>query len=135
MATVAMNLVALSVRLARGRSDRQPKPSLTGCADCRVTTATFPQAMQPVHSAGSPVACDCEQCQAPAKEEDDCKLNRIFGDKPLFPNLKNQKSGPLTYSLGGQLRHRYMNEENRLRPPGGCWYCDGRSPERVFAAS
>lgn len=45
-------------------------------------------------------------------------FNHVAGDTPLLADLKNQKSGPLTYSVGGALRYRFMNEQNRLRPPG-----------------
>ena len=31
--------------------------------------------------------------------------------------LKNQCLGPFTYSIGGAMRYRYLDESNRLRPP------------------
>ena len=46
-------------------------------------------------------------------------FNTFAGDESIFDGLKNQKIGGMTYSVGGELRHRYMNESNRLRPPGG----------------
>ena len=49
-------------------------------------------------------------------------INQFFqgvaGDKPLFPCLKDQNAGGLKYSAGAELRYRYMNEQNRLRPGG-----------------
>lgn len=42
----------------------------------------------------------------------------VAGDESPFKGLKNQKAGDLTYSAGGELRYRHMNEKNRLRPGG-----------------
>lgn len=46
-------------------------------------------------------------------------VDSVAGDDSVFTALKNQQSGDFTYSVGGELRHRFMNEDNRLRPPGG----------------
>jgi hypothetical protein len=46
-------------------------------------------------------------------------FNKVAGDESIFDGLKNKKAGGMTYSVGGELRHRFMNEDNRLRPPGG----------------
>ncbi len=46
-------------------------------------------------------------------------FNELAGDESIFDALKNKKIGGMTYSVGGELRHRFMNEVNRLRPPGG----------------
>ena len=46
-------------------------------------------------------------------------FDSVAGDESIFGQLKNQKVGGMTYSVGGELRHRFMNEDNRLRPPGG----------------
>ncbi len=44
----------------------------------------------------------------------------LFSDEPLLGFLKNQPIGDCwTVSVGGQLRYRYMDESNRLRPTGG----------------
>ena len=54
-------------------------------------------------------------------EEEDClthSLNTIFGDEPLLGFLRDQEVGQFKYSVGGALRHRYMNEKNRIRPGG-----------------
>ena len=67
---------------------------------------------------GADVGCGegCgEGCTA---AESDCCL---FGSEPLLSCLRNRKSGfsdDVTYSVGGELRHRYMDEQNRLRPGG-----------------
>jgi hypothetical protein len=49
-------------------------------------------------------------------------VNKVFdsvaGEKPLFNLPKDKKAGDFTYSVGGELRYRYMNESNRLRSPG-----------------
>ena len=45
-------------------------------------------------------------------------FDSVAGDKPVFPYLKDQKAGGLKYSAGAELRYRYMNEQNRLRPGG-----------------
>lgn len=43
----------------------------------------------------------------------------LFSDEPLLGFLKNQPIGDCwTVSVGGQLRYRYMNEDDRLRPGG-----------------
>jgi hypothetical protein len=45
-------------------------------------------------------------------------FDTVAGDKPLFGFLKDQKTGDLKYSAGAELRYRFMNERNRLRPGG-----------------
>lgn len=40
------------------------------------------------------------------------------GHESLFSCLKDQTCGPLKWSAGGQLRHRFMDERNRFRPGG-----------------
>lgn len=43
----------------------------------------------------------------------------LFGDEPLLGFLKNQPVGDCwTWSVGGELRYRYMDESDRLRPGG-----------------
>ncbi|MDA1018240.1 MAG: alginate export family protein [Planctomycetota bacterium] len=57
-------------------------------------------------------ACLGDVCRA----KDECPL---FGDEPLLGFLKGQPLADCwTYSVGGQLRFRYMDENNRLRPGG-----------------
>lgn len=46
-------------------------------------------------------------------------FDSVAGTDSIFSGLKNQQAGDLKYSVGGELRHRFMNEDNRLRPPGG----------------
>ena len=45
-------------------------------------------------------------------------FSKFGGDEPLLKCLKDQKAGDLTYSAGGEIRYRYMDESNRLRPGG-----------------
>ncbi len=42
----------------------------------------------------------------------------VAGDEPLLKCLKDQKAGDFTWSAGGEVRYRHMNEQNRLRPGG-----------------
>lgn len=46
-------------------------------------------------------------------------FNEFTGEHTIFSDWKDREVGGLKYSVGGQLRHRFMNEDNRLRPPGG----------------
>jgi len=43
---------------------------------------------------------------------------RYWIPNELLPMMKNQQRGGLRSSFGGELRYRFMNESNRLRPPG-----------------
>lgn len=45
-------------------------------------------------------------------------FDSVAGDELLLHDWKNQKVGDFTYSVGGELRYRHMNERNRLRPGG-----------------
>jgi hypothetical protein len=47
-------------------------------------------------------------------------IDAIFGDKPLLNSLRSRDVGiaDLRASVGGELRYRYMDERNRLRPQG-----------------
>ncbi len=61
---------------------------------------------------GSPLPCDSySKCN-----ESWCS-NCLLSDEPLLGGLKNQKWGSWTYSVGGALRYRFIDEKNRLRPP------------------
>ena len=42
----------------------------------------------------------------------------VAGDEPLLKCLKDQKAGDVTWSAGGEVRYRHMDERNRLRPGG-----------------
>lgn len=55
--------------------------------------------------------CDSVHC------DDDGWLSGLFDDTPLLACLKNQEVGCWSYSIGGALRYRYLDESNRLRPP------------------
>ena len=45
-------------------------------------------------------------------------FHSVAGDTPLLQDLRDQQAGGITYSVGGELRYRFMNEKNRLRPGG-----------------
>jgi len=79
----------------------------------------------------APDACAAEGCgETGCGEDTECltcnykvlDLRKFFdgvaGDEPLLKNYKDQKVGDLKYSVGGELRYRYMDERNRLRPGG-----------------
>ena len=64
--------------------------------------------------------CDSERFGSANSElvDLDTLFQSIAGDKPLLKDLKNQNIGDFSYSVGGELRYRHMNERNRLRPGG-----------------
>lgn len=70
----------------------------------------------------SPAACgdSCsETCTDTAcLPESTCCLDSYLCDETCLGGLKNQQTfdDTFTYSMGGELRHRYMDESNRLRP-------------------
>ncbi len=96
----------------------------------RHSANTSNDAFRPTHfqsvlaTAGAP----CASCgdRAPGCGEgcvtpDDCDDCCLCGDTPLLSCLRNKKScfcDDVTYSVGGELRYRYMDEQNRLRPGG-----------------
>jgi hypothetical protein len=96
--------------------------------DSGTTTSAQPMMHQSAFASPSAAACgdgcavECGEGCIAAEEEAACCL---FGDTALLSCMRNRKScfsDDLTYSVGGALRHRYMNEKNRLRPgvpPGG----------------
>lgn len=45
-------------------------------------------------------------------------FNCVAGDELLLQHWKDQKAGDVSWSAGGEVRYRHMNERNRLRPPG-----------------
>ena len=73
-------------------------------------------------------ACGAGSCGAGSREPSqgcDGGMNYLtggcplFSDEPLLGFLKDQPIGDCwTISLGGELRYRYMNETDRLRPGG-----------------
>ncbi|MBC7967884.1 MAG: hypothetical protein H7Z17_18385, partial [Fuerstia sp.] len=85
-------------------------PAPQGCADAPLTIPGCGEA-------GCGEDVDCLGCNYKVLD-----LHKLFdsvaGDKPVFPCLKDQKAGGLKYSAGAELRYRYMNEQNRLRPGG-----------------
>jgi hypothetical protein len=67
--------------------------------------------------AGCGEKTDCLECDYQVLDIHQL-FDSVAGDKPFFPCLKDQKVGGLKYSAGAELRYRYMNEQNRLRPGG-----------------
>ena len=61
---------------------------------------------------------DCSQSSCGCITDPHVFFDKLTGEDNIFGGLKNQQVGGMTYSVGGELRHRYMNEKNRLRPPG-----------------
>lgn len=51
---------------------------------------------------------------------DDNPVDAVFGDRPALDFLRNRPIGEsdFKYSVGGELRHRHMDERFRLRPQG-----------------
>jgi len=50
---------------------------------------------------------------------DTCRaIEWLKGDASLFEGLNGKSDSGWSYSVGAQLRHRYMDESNRLRPGG-----------------
>ena len=96
----------------------------SGNAETSKSGSTAPQAYA-VASVTNPgcgeIGCG-EDLGCPGCDYKVLDLNALFssvaGDKPIFPCLKEQEVGDLKYSAGAELRYRYMNEQNRLRPGG-----------------
>jgi len=70
----------------------------------------------------TPLPCDgvtgCDQtAPAAACGDEECFL---YSDTPLLSFMRDRPLGDSgwKYSVGGELRHRYMDEHNRLRPRG-----------------
>ncbi len=86
-----------------------------GCADASLTIFGCGESGCGESGCGEDV--DCPGCNYKVLD-----LHQLFdsvaGDKPVFPCLKDQKAGGLKYNAGAELRYRYMNEQNRLRPGG-----------------
>lgn len=63
--------------------------------------------------------CQSDGCSAGDTASSSCPLDSYFGDEPLLSSLRNVPLNDCwTVSVGGELRHRYMDESNRLRPGG-----------------
>lgn len=69
--------------------------------------------------------CDCVPGSAPAADDGLCDWlgcgdeSLLCRDEPLLQCLRKQPLfGDWTYSVGGEFRYRYMDEQNRLRPQG-----------------
>ena len=87
-------------------------------------TAVFLGPPCPVPSVCDGTSCDTLGCDSDGCDSAGCgsSLDECFlsGDEPLLQALRGRPVGDSgwTYSVGGELRHRYMNERNRLRPLG-----------------
>ncbi|MBC8291174.1 MAG: hypothetical protein H8E37_12745, partial [Planctomycetes bacterium] len=63
---------------------------------------------------GAGCGCGCSESGCPLGLDD-----WLNGDSSMLSSLKDQSIGECwTWSMGGELRYRYMDEQNRLRPPG-----------------
>lgn len=72
-------------------------------------------AQPPVPASPTPAATSLDSWERLFSSED-CWLN---DDRPLLSCLKKQPlADDWTYSLGSEVRYRYMDEQNRLRPQG-----------------
>ncbi len=109
-------------------------PAAVGSPDCSAGQSGVVQSASPGGCA--PQGCAVDPVTVPGLAEDgsgedvdsaccDYKVldihslfDSVAGDKPIFSCLKDQKVGDLKYSVGAELRYRYMNEKNRLRPGG-----------------
>lgn len=110
MLAVVATVVCFVGEFASAQATKSSHCVPPGCADDPVTaseTAEF----------GCGEDVDCLGCDYKVLDVN-ALFDRVAGDKPIFPCLKDQKVGDLQYSVGGELRYRYMNEENRFRPPG-----------------
>ena len=65
-------------------------------------------------------ACGCDEgfLSGDNRECGHGGLENFFGEDSWFANLKNRKSGDVTWTFGAEVRHRYMDEKNRFRPGG-----------------
>lgn len=60
-----------------------------------------------------------EGCGAPLCSGNSClSADWLKGESSLFDEFNRKNDNGWSYSVGAQLRHRYMDESNRLRPGG-----------------
>lgn len=86
----------------------------------RMTLATCAFALAVASIASSAKAQDACSSDGGCETLDvNALFNELAGNDSIFSQLKDKKIGGMTYSVGGELRHRFMNEDNRLRPMGG----------------
>ncbi|MCA9012407.1 MAG: alginate export family protein [Planctomycetaceae bacterium] len=108
--TVSLLPAGLGGELSHGTVSISGNSAQEGCADD-----------EPEKSGTSKTGCG-EDMDWQADDYKVVELHQLFenlaGDKPLFPRLRDQDAGDLKYSAGAELRYRYMNEQNRLRPGG-----------------
>ncbi|WP_417851388.1 alginate export family protein [Thalassoglobus sp.] len=116
------SLIALVQNSVSAQSDSEQKiPSSpeeifeVGLEDDVVSPITFKELecdiTDPDCLPGPPLACDSYHECNPGW------CSQLLSDDQPLSGLKNQKWGSWTYSVGGALRYRYIDESNRLRPP------------------
>lgn len=96
---------------------QQSMPPATADDDEEEGVATAPISLIEPCSCLESSGCDSLGCDAAGGcGAGDCWLT---SDQPLLHEYRNRPFvGNLTYSIGGELRYRYLDERNRLRPQG-----------------
>lgn len=88
-------------------------------ADGDLSPGTFQETAYPVTEAAretaAPADAACDNCQPPLFD-----INEFLNsDRPLLDFLRDRElTDDIKWSAGGELRYRYMDERNRLRPAG-----------------
>ena len=109
LAAVASPLCS-AAQTATAQSSQPGSSASQGCTDTPLTNRA-------VRDAGCGEDVDCLSCDYKVLDVH-ALFDSVAGDKPIFPCLKDQQVGGLKYSVGAELRYRYMHEQNRLRPGG-----------------
>ena len=99
-----------AAQTATAQSSQPGSSASQGCTDTPLTNRA-------VRDAGCGEDVDCLSCDYKVLDVH-ALFDSVAGDKPIFPCLKDQQVGGLKYSVGAELRYRYMHEQNRLRPGG-----------------
>ena len=91
----------------------------SGTIDQYLNASPEPMAMP--YTATDCLGCDSDSCDGCGVGGEGCDGDcLLLSDKPLLHFLRDKEIGStgMKYSVGGELRYRYMNERNRLRPAG-----------------
>ncbi len=90
-------------------------PDSATIEQCTVEACSFEEA-------GSCTSCGVEACGQPmccCCSKKSKWTDGLFGSQPLLHDFRDRSAGDfMSYSIGGELRYRYLDERNRLRPPG-----------------
>ena len=87
-------------------------------ASFMVSKQVFASSLTEAPACGPGICGDSQGCDGSSSNSLDCCA--LFSDEPLLGFLKNKPIGcDWTVSVGGELRYRYMDESDRLRPTGG----------------